>query len=176
MTHLDGRRSYDGRVPPQSAPDLPAVAEVVRLSPGARRTRLVSAAAVLALLLTGTLWGADDAFPFGPFKMYSGRADPSATVVSTRVVGLTSAGEEVRLSGGQVGLRRAEFEGQLPRIQAHPQLLGLLARSYAEKHPHAQTLVEVQVVQRHFELSGGQQTGAFDDRVIVEFDLPEDGE
>jgi hypothetical protein len=75
-----------------------------------------------------------------------------------------------------VGLRRAEFEGQLPRIEAHPELLGLLADSYAEKNPDAEDLVEVQVVQRHFELSGGQQTGAFDDRVIVEFDLPEDGQ
>jgi hypothetical protein len=176
MTRLDGRRSYDGRVPPQSAPDLPAVAEVVRLSPGARRTRLVAAVAVLAVIVGGTVWGDDDAFPFGPFRMYSTRADPNAPVVSTRVVGLTAAGEEVRLSGGQVGLRRAEFEGQLPRIEAHPELLGLLADSYAEKNPDAKELVEVQVVQRHFELSGGQQTGAFDDRVIVEFDLPEDGQ
>jgi hypothetical protein len=103
--------------------------------------------------------------------MYSTRADPNAAVISTRVVGLTAAGEEVRLSGGQVGLRRAEFEGQLPRIEAHPELLGLLADTYARRHPNAAELVEVQVVQRHFELSSGQQTGVFDDRVIVDYDL-----
>ena len=175
MTRLDGRRSYDGPVPLQPDPDLPAVAEVVRLSPVARIARLVAAAAVLAMVLAGTVWADDDAFPFGPFRMYSGRADPNATVVSTRVVGVTAAGEEIRLSGGQVGLRRAEFEGQLPRIEAHPELLGLLADSYAEKHPNAEDLVEVQVVQRHFKLSAGQQTGAYDDRVIVAYPLAEDG-
>jgi hypothetical protein len=168
----DGRRSYDGRVPLQSAPDLPAVVEVVRLGPGARRTRLAAAVAVLALVLAGTLWGTDDTFPFGPFRMYSTRADPDQPVISTRVVGLTAAGEEVRLSGGQVGLRRAEFEGQLARIEAHPELLGLLAGSYAAKHPDGEDLVEVQVVQRHFELSGGQRTGAFADHVVVDHDLP----
>jgi hypothetical protein len=176
MTRLDGRRSYDGRVPLPSAPDQPAVAEVIRLRPAARRTRLAAAVAVLAVILAGTVWGDDDSFPFGPFRMYSTRADPNAPVVSTRVVGLTAAGEEVRLSGGQVGLRRAEFEGQLPRIEENPELLGLLADSFAEKNPDAEELVEVQVVQRHFELSSGQQTGAFDDRVIVEYDLSEDDE
>ena len=158
-------------MPLPPAPDLPAEGEVVRLGPPARSARLVGAAVVLALLLVGAVWGDDDAFPFGPFRMYSTRADPDAAVVSTRVVGLTAAGEEVRLSGGQVGLRRAEFEGQLPRVEAHPELLGLLADSWAAKHPGAEQLVEVQVVQRRFELSDGQPTDAYSDTVVVEYDL-----
>jgi hypothetical protein len=165
------RRTYDEPVQLQSAPDLPAEAEVVPLPRSGRLARLAATAVVLALLLAGTVWGTDADFPFGPFRMYSTRADPDAPVVSTRVVGLTGAGEEVRLSGGQVGLRRAEFEGQLSRIVDQPELLTLLAESYAERHPGAPELVEVQVVQRHFELSGGQQTGAFEDRVVVEQDL-----
>jgi hypothetical protein len=176
MTRLDGRRSYDGAVPPPSAPDLLAEADVVRLSPAARVLRLVVAGAVLALLLVGAVWGDDDAFPFGPFRMYSTRADPDAPVVSTRVVGLTATGEEIRLSGGQVGLRRAEFEGQLPRIEAHPQLLGLLADSFAAKHPDAEELVEVQVVQRRFALSAGKPTDEYTDRVLVDYDLTGDGQ
>ncbi len=174
MTRLDGRRSYDGTVPLQSAPDLPAVAEVVRLGPAARLVRLAATAVVLVLVLAGTVWGDDDAFPFGPFRMYSTRADPNQPVVSTRVVGLTAAGAEVRLSGGQVGLRRAEFEGQLPRIEADPALLGLLAESYARADPDAEELVEVQVVQRRFELVDGRPTDVFTDRVVVEYDLAED--
>jgi hypothetical protein len=171
VTGLAGRRSYDGPVQLQSAPDLPAEDEVVRLSRTGRVSRLAATVVVLAVLLAGTVWGTDDDFPFGPFRMYSTRADPNAPVISTRVVGLTEAGEEVRLSGGQVGLRRAEFEGQLARIIDDPQLLGLLADSYAERSPGAEELVAVQVVQRHFELSGGQQTGAFEDTVVVEHDL-----
>ena len=155
----------------QSAPELPAEADVVRISAAARIWRLVSVAVVLALLLVGTVWGDDSAFPLGPFRMYSTRADPNAPGVSTRVVGLSGTGAEVRLSGGEVGLRRAEFEGQLPRLEEHPQLLGLLAESYARRHPSAPELVSVQVVQRHFELRHGTQTGAFSDTVLVAYDL-----
>lgn len=175
LTRLDGRRSYDGPVQLQTRPDELAGDEVVRLSRTGRASRLLATGAVLAVLLAGTVWGVDDTFPFGPFRMYSTRADPDAPVVSTRVVGLTAAGEEVRLSGGQVGLRRAEFEGQLPRIESQPELLGLLADSYAERNPDAEELVDVQVVQRRFELRDGQRTGAYEDRVVVEYDLLQDG-
>jgi hypothetical protein len=165
------RRSYDGPVQLQSAPELPAEDEVVRLSRAGRASRLAATAVVLALLLAGTVWGTDDSFPFGPFRMYSTRADPNAPVISTRVVGLTGTGEEVRLSGGQVGLRRAEFEGQIARITEHPELLGLLADSYAERNPGSPDLVEVQVVHRRFELRNGTRTGDFEDTVVVELDL-----
>jgi hypothetical protein len=155
-------------------PDTDAEEPVVRLSRAGRWARLVATTLLLAILLAGTLWGDDADFPFGPFRMYSTRADPNTPVVSTRVVGITEAGEEVRLSGGQVGLRRAEFEGQLARVEEHPELLGLLADSYAESHPSSPELLSVQVIQRHFELSGGQQTGDYTDRVVVDYDL-EDG-
>lgn len=144
------------------------------LSAAGRRRRLLVVAVVLALLTAGSVWGDDDEFPFGPFRMYSTRADPNAPVISTRVVGLTEAGEEVKLSGGAVGLRRAEFEGQLRRISDEPWLLGLLAESFADAHPSAPELTAVQVVQRRFELVDGVQTGDFDDRVLVEYEL-EDG-
>jgi hypothetical protein len=147
--------------------------QVVRLSRAGRRARLVATTVLMALLLGGTLWGDDADFPFGPFRMYSTRADPNTPVVSTRVVGITDDGEEVRLSGGQVGLRRAEFEGQLARVEEHPELLGLLADSYAESHPSSPELLSVQVIQRHFELADGLQTGDYTDRVVVEFDLEE---
>ena len=147
---------------------------MVRLSATGRRVRLAAAAVVLVLLAAGSLWGDDDEFPFGPFRMYSTRADPNAPVISTRVVGLTEAGEEVRLSGGEVGLRRAEFEGQLPRIVEEPELLGLLAESYAEAHPAAPELTAVQVIHRRFELADGERTGDYSDRVVVEYDLEDD--
>jgi hypothetical protein len=155
----------------QAAPDRPAEDEVVRLTPAGRAARLAATAVVLVLLLAGTLWGTDDHFPFGPFKMYAGRAAPDGEVHSTRVVGMTEAGEEVRLSGGQVGLRRAEFEGQLPRLERQPELLGLLAESYAERNPDAPDLVSVRVVTRSFELRDGEQTGAYEDMVRVEYPL-----
>lgn len=150
-------------------------AEVLRLSPAGRRGRLAAVAVVLALFLAGTVWGDDDEFPFGPFRMYSTRNDPNTPVISTRAVALTAAGEEVRLSGGQVGLRRAEFEGQINRLRAHPELLGLLAEAYLEDNPAAPELVSVQMIHRRFELADGRPTGDYTDTVVVEYDL-EDGD
>ncbi len=161
----------------QSSLDYPPATEpeVLRLTPAGRRRRLSAVLITLALLLAGTVWGDDDAFPFGPFRMYSTRNDPNAPVISTRAVGVTGAGEEIKLSGGQVGLRRAEFEGQIQRLREHPELLGLLADAFAEANPEAPELVAVQMVHRRFALSDGQPTGEYTDSVVVEFDL-EDGE
>jgi hypothetical protein len=128
---------------------------------------------ILALLLGGTVWGDDSEFPFGPFRMYSTRNDPNAPVISTRVVGLTAAGEEIPLSGGEVGLRRAEFEGQVDRLREEPSLLASLAEVYAERHPDAEEMVEVQVVQRRYELTDGLRTGEHTDVVVAAHDLEE---
>ena len=46
----------------------------------------------------------------------------------------------------QFGRYYEEFEGQLPRLVDQPELLGLLAGSYAEGHPDAEPLVAVRVV------------------------------
>ena len=160
-----------GLVTVQSAPDLVAEPDVVRLPRRSRAVRLAVAGALLALMAVGSAWGTDADFPFGPWKMYSTRADPDQPVVSTRVVALTADGQEVRLSGGQVGLRRAEFEGQEPRIKEHPELLGLLADAYAKAHPDAPALVSVEVVQRWFELHDGLKTGEYYDKVVVDHPL-----
>jgi hypothetical protein len=74
----------------------------------------------------------------------------------------------VRLSGGEVGLRRAEFEGQLARLVEEPQLLGLLAESYAAGHPDTEPLVEVRVVQRRHALDDGRRTGEVTESVLVD--------
>jgi hypothetical protein len=148
--------------------------EVLRLTRSQRRRRHLGAGVVLALLLAGTVWGYDDDFPFGPFRMYATRSDPNTPVISTRAIGLTAAGEEVRLSGGQVGLRRAEFEGQINRLRREPELLGLLAEAFEEANPDAPELVAVQVVHRRYELSGGLPTGEFIDTVVVEHDLEDE--
>ena len=172
MALLDGRRTYDAPVvvPTRSVAE-PARADVVTLSPRARRARLAATTVVLALLLGGTVWGEDSEFPFGPFRMYSTRADPNQPVVSTSVVGVTADGDELRMSGGETGLRRAEFEGQLPRLVERPELLGLLAETYAEAHPDAGELVAVRIVQRRYELRDGRRTGTYTDSVLVDHPL-----
>lgn len=166
------RESYDGAVTAAETAVSAATDEVLRLPARARLVRLVITAAVLALTVTGTVVGNDDAFPFGPFRMYSTRADPDAPVNSTRVVGLTDDGAEVRLSGGEVGLRRAEFEGQVPRLVDEPELLGLLADTYAENHPNGEALVAVAIIVRRYELRDGARTGSYVDDVLITYLLP----
>ena len=168
----EGRRTYDAPVlaPTRSVAE-PAPTDVGTLPPRARRVRLAATAVVLALLLGGTVWGEDSEFPFGPFRMYSTRADPNQPVVSTSVVGVTADGDELRMSGGETGLRRAEFEGQLPRLAERPELLGLLAETYARDHPGAEELVAVRIVQRRFELRDGRRTGTYTDSVLIEHPL-----
>lgn len=145
--------------------------EVVRLPARARVVRLVIAFAILALTLAGTVFGNDYAFPFGPPRMYASRADPDSPVSSTRVVGLDDDGEEVLLSGGEVGLRRAEFEGQLPRLIDHPGLLALLALNYEADHPDEDPLVAVAIIVRRYELDDGVSTGVFVEDVLLTYDL-----
>jgi hypothetical protein len=72
-----------------------------------------------------------------------------------------------------VGLRRAEFEGQVPRLVDNPELLGLLAESYQINHPSSEPLVAVAIIVRRLELRDGASTGAFVDDVLVTYDLPE---
>jgi len=153
-----------------------ATYEVVRLSTGGRLIRLIVAAAILALTLAGTVVSDDEGFPFGPPRMYATRADPNAPVSSTRVVGLTDDGAEVPLSGGEVGLRRAEFEGQVPRLVDNPELLGLLALTYADNHPEAQPLRAVAIIVRRYELDDGVRTGSYVDDVLVTYPVPVDAE
>lgn len=151
-----------------------ATDEVVRLPASGKFIRLVIAAAILALTLVGTVVSDDEAFPFGPPRMYATRADPDAPVSSTRVVGLTDAGAEVPLSGGEVGLRRAEFEGQVPRLVDNPELLGLLALTFADNHPEAESLQAVAIIVRRYELVDGVRTGSYVDDVLVTYPIPDD--
>jgi hypothetical protein len=75
-----------------------------------------------------------------------------------------------------VGLRRAEFEGQLSRLVEEPQLLGLLAESYADRRPAAEPLVAVRVVQRRHALDGGRRTGEVTESVLVDHAVATDQE
>lgn len=92
-----------------------------------RRVRLAAVAIVAALTVAGTAWGSDDDFPFGPFRMYATSGKATGTIRTADLVGVRADGTEEVLHAGDVGLRRAELEGQLPRFRDDPSLLALLA-------------------------------------------------
>lgn len=138
-----------------------------RLGTAGRAARLVATTVVAVLITSGAIWGDDEAFPFGPFRMYSTRAGPEAPVNSTRVEGVDATGERRSVSSAATGLRRAEIEGQTPDFIADPELLGLVAVSYAGRNPDRPPLVRVEVINRAYELRNGLRTGAYEDEIIV---------
>ncbi|MER7888448.1 hypothetical protein ABTX15_01315 [Micromonospora sp. NPDC094482] len=137
-----------------------------------RVARLGVTALGLAVLLAGTVWGSDDDFPFGPFRMYATSNPPNAPAPDTRVEGVDATGAVVSLGQDATGIRRAEIEGQQGRYAAEPALLAEVADAYAERHPAAPELVEVRIVIRWFGIEGGRPTGRHTDETVVRWQAP----
>lgn len=91
------------------------------------KLRVAVAAIAVALTLVGTVVGGDDAFPFGPFRMYATSARSTGNVRTAQVFGVLADGTIEPLDASDIGLRRAELEGQLWRFRNHPELLADLA-------------------------------------------------
>jgi hypothetical protein len=134
-----------------------------------RRVRLATTAVVFGLLLTGTAFGQDDAFPFGPFRMYATRDDPGGLVVSTRVEAVDTTGRVLVVPDAATGLRRAEIEGQVGRFRANPQLLRLISVAHTRLHPDEPAYVEVRVVERRYRLHDSRPTGEQTERVVAQW-------
>lgn len=110
-----------------------------------RRARTAFTVAVGLLVLTGTFFGHDDWFPAGPFRMYATASRPTGRVTVPELAGVTVGGETVEIQAGELGLRRAELEGRLPRLRTEPALLADLADAYHRRWPDAPELVELRL-------------------------------
>ena len=120
-----------------------------------------------ALLLAGTLWGSDDHFPFGPFRMYSTLNPPNDLVPVTRVEGVDSTGAVVALTEGKTGIRRSELEAQQKRYATDPTLLREVADGYANRNPAAPELVEVRIVIRSYVILDSRPTSSYSEETVV---------
>lgn len=120
-----------------------------------------------ALLLAGSIWGDDDEFPFGPFRMYASVPDLDAPTRDTRVEATDSAGTTVLLTEANTGIRRAEIEGQVNRFREDPALLSAVATAYARHNKGAAALSQVRIVIRWHDMKGGRPTGTWHDEVVT---------
>jgi hypothetical protein len=119
--------------------------------------RGVATAAALVVLVWGTFWGEDDHFPFGPFRMYSVRNDLDGEVRSLQLEGMNAVGERFEIRTEKVGLRRADVEGQVGKLQESAEWLAArLAKAYAQFNPDEPRLVELRVYERIFYMEGGR--------------------
>lgn len=132
------------------------------LSRVGRGWRLGAVATALGLLVYGSAWGDDDLFPFGPMSQYSFRIDPDGEVRALWVEADLSDGSHRRLdisNADDLGVARAELEGQLDRIIADPDRLSTLADAWARLHPDRPELRRIIVGQDVVELHNGRESG-----------------
>lgn len=127
--------------------------------PRGRAVRVTITMIVLALVTATTLWGADDFFPFAPFKMYSFSKELDGWAGSTRVEAVNEEGERFSLLESTTGFRRAELEGQKSRFIEDPTLLEYIAQAYEDTNPDKPELVTVEIIERRYQLEDGRQTG-----------------
>jgi hypothetical protein len=137
------------------------------LSTPGRTVRLVATLAAGLLLVAGSVWGQDDHFPFGPFKMYASAVDPDAPAADTRLEAVDARGGVVLLTPDNTGFRRAELEGQLDRFRQDPALLATVLDAYRRRHPAAAPTREVRVVVRWHEVRDFEVTGAWQDELVA---------
>lgn len=139
------------------------------LSRRGRTIRVAVAAVGLALLVGGTLWGQDDDFPFGPFRMYSTAPGPNADAPDTRVEGVDTTGRTVVLTEANSGLRRAEIEGQQQEYVSDPARLREVAQAYHAKTPAAPPLTTVRIVIHWVGIQHSRPTGTSHDQTIAQW-------
>ncbi|HEX5543597.1 MAG TPA: hypothetical protein VFX60_18940 [Micromonospora sp.] len=137
------------------------------LTPRGRTSRLLVTLLGGALLLAGTLWGQDDHFPFGPFRMYSTSNPPNEPAPDTRLEGVDTTGAVIILNQDNTGIRRAEIEGQQDRYVSDPERLRQVANAFTDRNPTAPQLVEVRIVICWHGIKGGRPTGTFSDETVV---------
>jgi hypothetical protein len=129
--------------------------------------RLGVTALAAMLLLGGTIWGSDDMFPFGPFRMYAGVNPPNEPAPDPRLEGTTVDGVVVQLGEKETGLRRAEVEGQQDLFVADPNRLREVVAAYDRRHPQGPRLAEIRYVMRLHEIKSSRPTGKWSDAVLA---------
>lgn len=84
------------------------------------------------------------------------------------VVDAAGRASSVEIRSDQVGLRRAEIEGQLDRFERDPSLLRHLAYSYEELHPGEQVAV-LRLYQEVTRLANGRTVGPVTRTLVAEW-------
>ena len=118
------------------------------LSSLARRVRMGALAVTMVALLLGTFWGDDDHFPFGPFRMYSVANKTDGVIRVPALEATTESGLNIDVAFSDIGLRRAELEGQIDRFIADESLMRHLITAYDRFANADHEIVEFRVVEQ----------------------------
>ena len=135
-----------------------------------RRSRTLVVLGLILVLLWGALWGQDDHFPFGPFRMYATTQQLNGKSGWYAVYGETPDGDRVFLTSLAYGLRRAEIEGQTNRLIADPTLLCLIG-DVAQSRRELPELVRVVLTREWQQLKDGRPVGDIESEDKASCDL-----
>lgn len=170
---LSTPRPLSTRSSPSRSSRPPPVSQTQRLRPAAKAWRAVALLTMTALFLGGTTVGDDDWWPFSPWRMFSTSTSPNGAVRSTfiqvRTAEAPQTWAQAPINPDNVGLNRAEVEGNLDRIARDPAMLGTLAGSHAKLRPDAPAWIGIRVVIRNYLLKGGGPTGEYRDDLVAEW-------
>jgi hypothetical protein len=113
------------------------------------------------LVVWGTLFGNDVDWPFGPMSQFAFRVGRDDAIRSTFLEARTTRGNVmvVPITVPNLGIARAEIEGQQPAIIRDPRLLGDLASSYHRLHPNEPALIQLWLRERVTVLRNGRAAG-----------------
>jgi hypothetical protein len=138
------------------------------LGSGGRRWRLTVTAVALGCVAFGTVHGAEKMFPAGPMTQYAFYVSPNGSVDSITVTADTTVGTHVpvELNAAGVGIKRADIEIQLPRIERDPSRLQAIADAQRQLHPSEPGYTELYVVDTGVRLQD-RVPGAKTARVLV---------
>lgn len=105
--------------------------------------------------------------------MFSTSTSPNGAVRSTfiqvRTAEAPQTWAQAPINPDNVGLNRAEVEGNLDRIARDPAMLGTLAASHATLRPDAPAWIGIRVVIRNYLLKGGGPTGEYRADLVAEW-------
>jgi hypothetical protein len=122
------------------------------MSARGRGWRSAVALVVGVLVITGTVLGSDDWFPFAPMRQYAYAVDPNGGVSTHFVEGIGVDGEPVRITYGDIDMRPAELEGILRPVETRTERLSEVLATFRSRSPDGPPTVGIRYVRRRVQL------------------------
>jgi hypothetical protein len=144
------------------------VVPVRRLSRVSLTWRVVVLVLGTLLVARGTLFGNDVDWPFGPMSQYAFRVGRDDAIRSTFLEARAADGSvaQIPITPSNLGIARAQIEGQQPAIVRDPHLLAALAASYHRLHPGEPALTQLWLGEHVTTLRNGRDAGHSVDTLV----------
>lgn len=139
-----------------------------RLSPRSLAWRALAILAGTLLIANGSFRGNDGDWPFASMGQFAFRTGTDDVIRSTFLAAVDQNGmlQRVALSPNNIGIARAEIEGQQTRFVADPALLSKLAENYAARHPGTPALTQLWLCQDVTKLHKGREAGTSEETIV----------